>query len=112
MTSVQEAEDEASETVWPDLQAHVNYLSDVYSLAFRIQRAIQGKRISDISDVTRAQLMILMRMTDFLRCIQLLTVKCYPEQAGTLAASIFELAHTAVLFTRSPEEPAQWLNAH
>lgn len=112
MTSVQEAENEASGKFWPDLQAHVNYLSGVYSLAFAMQGAIRGKRIADIPDVTRAQLMILMRITDFLRCIQLLTVKCYPEQAGTLAASIFELAHTAGLFTRLPEEATQWLHAH
>jgi hypothetical protein len=62
--------------------------------------------------VLRAQLMILMRITDFLRCIQLLTVKCYPEQAGSLAASIFELAHTALLFARSPDEAEKWLNAN
>jgi hypothetical protein len=90
----------------------VNYLSDVYSLAFKVQGTIQGKRIADIRDVPRAQLMILMRITDFLRCVQLLAVKCYPEQAGALAASVFELAHTAVLFTRSPGDATQWLNAH
>jgi hypothetical protein len=112
MTSVQQAEEEASNRVWPDLQAHAMYVNDVYNLAFQIQGAIQGKRIADIGDVARAQLMILMRITDFLRCIQVLTIKCYPEQAGTLAASIFELAHTAVLFRRSPVEATQWLHAH
>lgn len=109
---MQQAEDQATEKVWPDLQAHVNYLSEVYTLAFRVQSAISGKRIADIPDVARAQLMILMRITDFLRCIQLLAVKCYPEQAGTLAASIFELTHTAVLFSRSSGEAAQWLRAN
>jgi hypothetical protein len=112
VSTVQQAEDQAMDKVWPDLQAHVNYLSEVYSLAFKIQMAISGKRIADISDVARAQLMILMRITDFLRCIQLLALKGYPEQAGTLAASIFELSHTAVLFSRSPGEGTQWLRAN
>lgn len=111
MPSVQEDEEKATKKVWPDLQAHVNYLSEVYTFAFSMQQAIAGRRIADIPDVTRAQLMILMRITDFLRGIQLLAVKCYPEQAGTLAASIFELAHTAVLFSRSPSDAAQWLRA-
>lgn len=97
--------------MWPDLQAHVMYLNNVYNLAFQIQGAIEGKRLTDIGDVPRAQLMILMRITDFLRCIQLLVVKCYPEQAGTLAASVFELAHTAVLFAQSAAEATQWLSA-
>lgn len=112
MSTVQQAEDQATHKVWPDLQGHVNYLSEVYTLAFGIQKAIGGKRIADIPDVARAQLMILMRITDFLRCIQLLAIKCYPEQAGTLAASIFELTHTAVLFSRSPGEATRWLRAN
>jgi hypothetical protein len=112
VTSVQEAEEQAAVKVFPDLKAHVQYVNDAYNLAFRIQAAINGKRLADISDVARAQFMILMRITDFLRCIQLLTVKCYPEQAGTLAASIFELTHTAVLFSRSPDEAKAWLRAN
>ena len=112
MSTVQQAEEQAMDKVWPDLRAHVNYLSDVYSLAFKIQMAISGKRIADIPDVARAQLMILMRITDFLRCIQLLALKCYPEQAGTLAASIFELTHTAVLFARLSGEATKWLRAN
>lgn len=109
MPSVQEDEERAMEMLWPELQEHVNYLSEVYTLAFKIQNSIAGKRIGDIPDVVRAQLMILMRITDFVRCIQLLVVKCYPEQAGTLAASVFELAHTAVLFSRSLDEAKAWL---
>lgn len=112
MPSVQEDEEKATEKRWPELQEHVNYLSEVYTLAFKIQNFIAGKRIGDIPDVVRAQLMILMRITDFLRCIQLLIVKCYPEQAGTLAASVFELAHTAALFSRSPDEAKDWLRAN
>ena len=112
MPSVQEDEEKAMEKLWPELQEHVNYLSDVYTLAFNIQNSIAGKRIGDIPDLVRAQLMILMRITDFLRCIQLLALKCYPEQAGTLAASVFELAHTAVLFSRSPDEVGEWLWAN
>ncbi len=108
MPSVQEDEEKAMEKLWPELQEHVNYLSDVYTLAFNIQNSISGMRIGDIRDLVRAQLMILMRITDFLRCIQLLAVKCYPEQAGTLAASVFELAHTAVLFSRSPDDAKEW----
>ena len=112
MPSVQEDEEKAMEKLWPELQEHVNYLSEVYTLAFNIQNSIAGKRIGDIPDLVRAQLMILMRITDFLRCIQLLALKCYPEQAGTLAASVFELAHTAVLFSRSPDEAGEWLWAN
>ncbi len=111
MTSILEAENAASEKLFPDLKEHLNYANDAYNLAFKVQTAIAGKRLADISDVTRGQLMILMRITDFLRCIQLLAIKGYPEQAGTLAASIFELAHTAVFFVYVPEKATEWLQA-
>jgi hypothetical protein len=109
--TVQKSEDQALKAVWAQIEAHVCYLNDVYNLAFKLQMAIGGIRIADIPDVARAQLMILMRITDYLRCVQLLNLKCYPEQAGTLAASIFELAHTAVYFARSPAAATQWLSA-
>lgn len=109
--SVQAAENMASEELFPNLQEHLNYANDAYNLAFRIQQLLDGRNYSDTSDVQRAQFMILMRITDFLRCVQLLAIKGYPEQAGTLAASIFELAHTALFFTHSPDKATAWLNA-
>jgi hypothetical protein len=109
--SVVQEEDAASETLFPDLKDHLNYANDAYNLVFKVQESIGGKRLADISDVAKAQFMILMRITDFLRCIQLLAIKGYPEQAGTLAASIFELAHTAAFFSHSPQTAEVWLQA-
>jgi hypothetical protein len=111
MKTIEQEENAASEKLFPDLKDHLSYVNDVYVLAFKVQESIGGKRIADISDIARAQFMILMRITDFLRCIQLLSIKGYPEQAGTLAGSIFELAHTAVFFSRSPEKAKDWLQA-
>lgn len=105
------AENEASEKIFPELHEHLNYLNDVYNLAFAVRMRLDGRKISDIPDVMRAQFMILMRLTDFLRCIQLLCVKGYPEQAGTLAASVFELGHTAAFFEHSAAKAAAWLNS-
>ena len=65
-------------------------MNDAYNLAFKVQTAMEGKRLAQVSDTAWAQFMILMRITDFLRCIQTLAIKGYPEQAGTLAASVFD----------------------
>jgi hypothetical protein len=109
--SVQAAERRAVEMLFPELQAHLNYANDVYNLAFVIQRSFAGRKLSAISRVAQAQFIILMRITDYLRSIQLLTAQGYPEQAGTLAASIFELAHTATSFSYAPDAAAAWLAA-
>jgi hypothetical protein len=111
VTTTEQEEDAASKRLFPDLKDHLKYVNDAYNLAFKIQESIGGKKIADISDTARAQFMILMRITDFLRGIQLLTVKGYPEQAGTLVASVFELAHTALYFSHSAEKAKDWLQA-
>lgn len=108
---VQAVEDQVSELIFPDLQAHLNYLNETYNLAFVVQKCLDGQLIADIPDLARAQFMILMRISDFVRCIQLLCVKGYPEQGGTLAASVFELAHTALFLERDSAKATDWLNA-
>jgi cytochrome c1 len=35
----------------------------------------------------------------------------YPEQAGTLAASVFELAHTALFLELDADKATEWLGA-
>jgi hypothetical protein len=109
--AVQAVEDWVSELIFPDLKVHLNYLNDVYIFAFLVQKHLDGQRIANIPDLARAQFMILMRITDFVRCIQLLCVKGYPEQAGTLAASVFELAHSALFMERDADKATEWLGA-
>ena len=109
--SIQYIENENSKKIFPEIQGHVNYLDDVYNLCFEVQYKMNDKKRSEFSDIYYAQMMILIRITDFLRCIQLLVVKGYPEQAGTLTASIFELAHTAVYFSYNADATKKWLIA-
>lgn len=109
--SVETAEKEASKILFPELLEHLNYANDVYNLAFKAVLLINGKKRKDVSDVTHAQIIILARITDFLRCIQLLCRRGYPEQACTLAASIFELTQTALFFEHSPDTAKKWNDA-
>jgi hypothetical protein len=112
MPSLIDEENAASDQILQDLKDHLNYANDVYNLIFKVQSQIAGRRLSDLSDTTWAQLMILMRISDYLRSIQLLAIKGYPEQAGTLTASIFELAHTAAYFGQEPDKAKVWLDAN
>ncbi|VUX55298.1 protein of unknown function [uncultured Woeseiaceae bacterium] len=109
--SLLDEENKASDQLFPELKEHLNYANDTYNLAFKVQQAIGGQALYGIPEVARAQFMILMRGTDYLRCVQLLTIKGYPEQTGTLAASLFELAHTALFFSHSPKKAKEWLEA-
>lgn len=109
--SLLDEENKASDQLLPELKEHLKYANDTYNLAFKVQQAIDGQVLSEIPEVAKAQFMILMRSTDYLRCVQLLAVKGYPEQAGTLTASLFELSHTALYFSHSPDKAKEWLEA-
>lgn len=111
MNTLQNVEDRASECLFPELKEHLSYLNAVYNLAFEVQTRLEGMLLAEVSQAAWAQFMILMRITDFLRCAQLLTIKGYPEQAGALTASVFELAHSAAFFSHSPDKATAWLKA-
>lgn len=103
-------ENKNSEKIFPDIKDHYNYLAFTYTKCFEAQRITNNKVLRNVPDDLRAQQMILARVTDFIRSIQILTVKGYPEQATVLAASVFELAHTAVYFKHHPQKATKWLD--
>ncbi len=109
--SIEQLEAKALEKNFPEIKDHIDYLDSIYNLCFKTQQMLHDKKIKEISDLLRAQMMILMRITDFLRSMFHLIIKGYPEQAGTLAASIFELAHTALSFSKYPNAVTEWLKS-
>ncbi|CDZ76122.1 hypothetical protein BN59_00388 [Legionella massiliensis] len=107
--SIEYQEREAAKEILPELNEHLDYSTKIYNSCFSIQRFLDGKTINDVGQLLRSQMMILMRITDFLRCIQHIVILGYPEQACTLAASIFELSHTAVYFSYDNAAMLKWL---
>lgn len=104
-------EENTSFKIYSEIKPHLDYLSKVYNLCFEIQMIFNNKPFKNILSYLRAQMMIIMRITDFLRCIFILIPKGYPEQACTLAASIFELSHTSIRFSYDHETANKWLES-
>lgn len=108
--SLEYQEKQALEKILPELMEHLDYSTKVYNCCFKIQHFLDNKTINEVGQLLRSQMMILTRITDFLRCIQHTIVLGYPEQAGTLAGSIFELTHTAIYFTYDIAAMQKWLS--
>lgn len=106
--SVQYQESEAYNKNFPKLKDHLEYFECLYNFCFELHYMLNQKSFKDAGELLNGQMMILMRITDFLRCIGEDITKGYPEQAGTLAASIFELAHTGIYFFFEPEAVKKW----
>ena len=106
--SVQYQEAEAYKKNFPKLKDYLEYFEFLYNFCFDLHYMLNQKSIKDAGELLNGQMMILMRITDFLRCIGEEITKGYPEQAGTLAASIFELAHTGIYFLFEPGAVKKW----
>lgn len=107
--SVDWQENIASKKILPDIQEHLDYLVKVYNFCFDIQSILDKKTYGEVGSELMAQMIILMRITDFLRNILFAIIRGYPDQAGTLGSSIFELAHTSAYFLHNPEAAIKWL---
>lgn len=105
-------ENEAQKVNIPKLKLHLHYLNNVYNYCFEIQHSLDRKSPKKTGELLNAQMILLMRVTDFLRCIYLNIVIGYPEQAGTLASSVFELVHTGIYFKYVPEVINKWWNGN
>lgn len=109
--TIQWLEYKASRYNSKDLKEHLLYLESVYQLCFSVHSLLDKEKVDEFKDdhALMAQMMLLGRITDFLRCIRLFSGKGYPDQAGTLASSVFELAHTALYFSYMPDAAKKWL---
>lgn len=106
--TIEYEEQKAFKQILPELKEHLVFLDEIYMFCFNAGQSLNVKTYNQVSKTLRCQLMILMRITDFLRSIRFLVINGYPEQACTLASSIFELAHTAAYFLHTPEAADKW----
>jgi len=86
-----------------------DFLAKVYTLCFMTVSLFTGQEV-ELKPIT-AQLQLLVRLTDFLRPIKTLCVNGYPEQAGTLTASVFETAHTILYFSHESSDAIKWIQS-
>ncbi len=107
--TIQWQEMQARKVILPQMKQHFQYLDRLYDLCFACQHSLENKTPTEIGEQLVAQVMILMQITDFLRRIRADVIDGYPDQAATLAATIFELAHTAEYFSYTPEAAKKWL---
>jgi hypothetical protein len=94
-----------------ELKEELEFLNTLYNITHLSYNVLDKTKLSKSCKLTRALVILVGRISDYLRPIKLLIETGYPEQAGTLAASIFELAHTCVYFTHNEEALNQWFQA-
>lgn len=82
-------------------------LRKIYDFCHKIRINLVGKQETHVS----LQLMLLMKMADCLRVVQTASIFGYPHQAGMLCSSLWEMAHTIIYFSHTPEGVEKYIEA-
>lgn len=92
---LQDAEACAVEELEPKLHPHLALSADAFTLITDLVAASpQGLRMKDLPPSLHVATKLLLRLSNELRGIELLTVRGYPMQACNIAASAYEVAFT------------------
>jgi hypothetical protein len=95
--SLERAEYDAAKTLEPELHDHIELSARSYDFVSEVlTRAPEGP-LSQISQSRKVVTVLLLRIASDLRCIGLVALRGYPEQACVLAASVYEAAFTVMV---------------
>lgn len=83
------------------------FLRKIFDFSHIIRVNLIGKQATPLT----LQLMLLMKMADCLRVVQTASIFGYPHQAGMLCSSLWEMAHTIIYFSHTPEGAERYIEA-
>jgi hypothetical protein len=98
---------------WPPLRllaSHLSYLELVYNLIGRLSAVFHDRPLRDMNaSLLGSLLLLLARIGNDLRAINLVSERGYGGQACALAANVFELAWQTTRVTADTNEAVRWV---
>lgn len=108
--AISEAESEASRTLEPELKDHLQINSDVYNFIGLALEAVPDARLRDVTQARKVTSCLLVRIANDLRCIGVLSIRGYADQACALAASLYEAAFAALAINDNETLAQEWID--
>jgi hypothetical protein len=106
--SLGETEKNAIESLDPELREHAVLSSDAFNLVGLALNSMPERPVGEISPSEKVATVLLIRLSNDLRCASLLALRGYAIQAVTLAASIYEAAFTIAYIGSDDERAREW----
>lgn len=94
----------------PRLRDHLQLSSDVYNFIGQVLDAAPDARLSDVTQARKVTTCLLVRMVNDLRCIGVVSVHGYADQACTLAASLYEAAFATLAIGANDGLAQEWID--
>ena len=107
--SIEEEEARAAEILRPQIVDHLNHAAATCNLIYKLNVSFDGLVFESMPESLRVRLVLSARIADDLRAIQHLSSMGYCEQSCTVAASVFEVAHTAAFIGADDELAIEWI---
>jgi len=107
---LEQAEIDASKALEPELRNHLGFSARVYEFICEVlARAPEGP-LFQISQSRKVLTVLLLRIANDLRCIDVLALRGYPEQACVLASSVYEAAFTVMMVGSDDVIAQEWVD--
>ena len=108
-TSIKEEEARAAEILLPQIVDHLNHAATTWNLINQLNVSFDDLAFESMPESLLVRLVLNGRIADDLRAIQHLSSMGYCEQSCTVAASVFEVAHTAVFIGADDDLAIEWI---
>jgi hypothetical protein len=108
--TIAQVELETSRTLGPELKSHLLVNSDVYNFIGSVLEAVPRTKLRDVTQARKVATCLLIRVLNDLRCIGLVSVRGYPEQACALATSVYEASFTALAIGDDEAMAQEWID--
>ena len=106
--SVEQEEEAAKAVLLPQVARHLELVTRMCNVIWRVLASFDATNLNDLSLPLKVRQILLARLADDLRATCHLCHTGYTAQASTVAASIFEVAHTIVFIGNDEGRADEW----
>ena len=107
---ISEAEAAAARSLEPRLKDHLQINSDVYKFVGLVLDGVPDARLRDVTQARKVTSCLLVRIANDLRCIGVVSVRGYADQACALAASVYEAVFAAMAIGEEETLAQEWID--
>lgn len=110
VSSISALEMDAARALKRRLNDHIQVNSGVYNVIGRVLNGAPDARLHDVTKARKVTTCLLVRIANDLRCIGLVSMRGYAEQACGIAASVYEAAFTVMAIGQNEGLAQEWFD--
>lgn len=107
--SLEEAEKEATALLNEELDAHLNTSQFAYNLISLAINSFPMMKLSEVPNSLKVVVSLLVKISNDIRCVSLISSRGYPIQAAAIVASMYESSFMIAYVGNNEERAMRWI---